>query len=107
MKHILGRPLDVVRSEPAPCAVCCNSRGARCTAARLSSLKCNNFISLGGSICHSFSNLQVGAGALGRVLHRLRREVHTNAHIFAGLDSPDDAAIVAAPPPGHVRCQTV
>jgi len=49
----------------------------------------------------------VGAGALGRVLHRLRHDTFTNPDVLAGLDSPDDAAIVAPPLLGHVSIQTV
>lgn len=49
--------------------------------------------------------MQVGAGALARVLHRLRQDVHVSPHVLSGLDSPDDAAVLAAPPAGHVSVQ--
>ena len=49
--------------------------------------------------------LQVGASTLARVLHRLRDDVHAGSGVLSGLDSPDDAAVLAPPPPGHVSVQ--
>jgi hypothetical protein len=49
--------------------------------------------------------LQVGASTLARVLHRLRHDVHASPGVLSGLDSADDAAVLAAPPPGHVSVQ--
>lgn len=51
------------------------------------------------------AHLQVGATTLARVLHRLRHEVHAGPAVLLGLDSADDAAVLAAPPPGHVSVQ--
>ncbi len=45
------------------------------------------------------------------MLQRLRHEGLAGGaappHVLAGLDSPDDAAVLAPPPPGHVAVQTV
>lgn len=49
--------------------------------------------------------LQVGASTLARVLQRLRHDVHAGPGVLSGLDSPDDAAVLAPPPPGHVSVQ--
>lgn len=53
----------------------------------------------------SINPAQVGSTALGRVLHRLRQYAGEAASVVAALDSPDDAAIIAAPPEGHITVQ--
>jgi selenide,water dikinase len=65
---------------------------------------------------------KVGASTLGRVLQRLRRdeeEAGTAAGavglnggggsdaVLVGLDSTDDAAVLQAPPPGHVLVHSI
>ena len=42
---------------------------------------------------------------LSRVLRRLGVPHHER--VIVGLDSPDDAALIEPPPPGHVLVQTV
>eukprot|EP00051_Salpingoeca_urceolata_P020995 m.322524 g.322524 ORF g.322524 m.322524 type:complete len:889 (-) comp19715_c0_seq25:260-2926(-) len=48
---------------------------------------------------------KVGATVLSRVLKKL--DVPMREEVLVGLDSPDDCAVVAAPPPGSVLVQTV
>ena len=50
---------------------------------------------------------QVGSTALGRVLHRLRQHAGEAGGVVAALESPDDAAIIAAPPEGHITVQVI
>ncbi|MSO80652.1 MAG: selenide, water dikinase SelD [Alphaproteobacteria bacterium] len=48
---------------------------------------------------------KISASVLRRALARLPAQAR--ADVFAGLDAPDDAAIIAPPPPGEVLVQTV
>lgn len=64
---------------------------------------------------------KVGASALGRVLRRLRRDEEEagaaaggsgrsgcgSEAVLVGLESADDAAVLQAPPPGHVLVHSV
>lgn len=51
---------------------------------------------------------KVGASVLSRALARLPRPADGSApHVLLGLDSPDDAAVLEPPPPGHLLLQTV
>ena len=50
---------------------------------------------------------KVGATTLSRVLDRLKPRLHQRSDIVAGVDSPDDAALVRPPGPGHLLVQTV
>lgn len=49
---------------------------------------------------------QVGSSILTRALQRLGAE-QVHADVVVGLDAADDAAVVRAPPPGHLLLQTV
>ena len=44
---------------------------------------------------------------LSRVLARLQQQGLGRAGVLVGLDEADDAAVVKAPPPGHVMVHTV
>ena len=50
---------------------------------------------------------QVGASVLSRVLARLQQQGSGAAEVLVGLGEADDAAVVKAPPPGHVLVHTV
>ena len=50
--------------------------------------------------------LQVGASILSRALARLPEPLQ-HPSVLMGLGSPDDAAVMRPPPPGHVLVQTV
>ncbi|KAG7667090.1 putative Selenide, water dikinase [Nannochloris sp. 'desiccata'] len=56
---------------------------------------------------------KVGASTLSQVLEKLRLDKNTNtqvdnnSNILVGLSSPDDAAVLEPPPPGHVTIHTV
>lgn len=50
---------------------------------------------------------QVGATVLSSVMRRLRPLLVSRPDVLAGLDDPDDCAVVAAPPAGSVLLQSV
>ena len=53
---------------------------------------------------------KVGASVLTQVLRRLQKErpaLATRSDVLVGLGAGDDAAVLAAPPPGHVSVHTV
>ena len=50
---------------------------------------------------------KVGASTLSQVLRRLRPRLHQRSEVVAGVESPDDAALVRPPAPGHLLVQTV
>eukprot|EP01012_Entosiphon_sulcatum_P057008 TRINITY_DN8071_c0_g1_i1.p1 TRINITY_DN8071_c0_g1~~TRINITY_DN8071_c0_g1_i1.p1 ORF type:complete len:559 (+),score=76.79 TRINITY_DN8071_c0_g1_i1:794-2470(+) len=50
---------------------------------------------------------KVGATVLSRALARVKPLLTTNSDVIVGLEAPDDAALVRAPPPGEVLVQTV
>lgn len=47
----------------------------------------------------------MGSSVLSRALKRLSTPEHE--HVLVGLGSPDDAALIQPPPPGHALVQTV